>query len=225
MKARPHRANILQQSLISRQPAGFTLLQTLVSAVVGAILVVSIAQMTGTGLRTMRESGGRMISAAKMHDLRAQLAADLDLVPAPSLGLGADHTPLTLESDATQSTLSLLLPTPQSTAWRRVSYQWSKKSGSVTRVEAPHSRGHQAKEAQVLATGVQSWALRCLAGADDTGGHSSWTSADRLPAAILCQVRLTGLRGYGNPATTPQTPTGEGRDYEWLLPLPGGGVP
>lgn len=225
MKARPNCANLLQQSLISRRASGFTLLQTLVSAVVGAILVVSIAQMTGTSLRTMRESGGRMVSAAKMHDLRVQLAADLDLIPAPGLGLGADHAPLSLESDNTQSTLSLILPASSGLAWRRVSYHWSQKSGTVTRVEGPHSQEQQVRHSQVLATGVQSWSLRCLDNADDSSGSASWASSDRLPAAILCQVRLTGLRGQGNPASAQQTPSGEGRDYEWLLPLPGGGAP
>lgn len=88
----------LQQSLSSRGAAGFTLLQTLVSAVVGAILVVSIAQMTGTGLRTMRESGGRMVSAGKMHDLRARLAADLELVPGAALAADLDQPPLRLEA-------------------------------------------------------------------------------------------------------------------------------
>ena len=224
MKARRHCATLLQPSLISRRRSGFTLLQTLVSAVVGAILVVSIAQMTGTGLRTMREAGGRMVSAGKMHDLRGRLAADLDLVPRPGLASGPDQATLVLESDTGSSSLSLLIPDSTHSGWKRVNYRWDEKSGIVSRIEVPLSPVGQVQERQTLATGVQRWTLKCLASGGDTDGPAQWAGDNALPAALLCRVRLTSIREEGNPAFS-RAATRDGRDYEWLLPLAGGGEP
>jgi type II secretory pathway component PulJ len=215
----------MQPSLNSRQRGGFTLLQTLVSAVVGAVLVVAIAQMTGTGLRTMRESGGRLISASKMHDVRSQLAADFDLVPSPALTSGLSLPPFSLLTQDRECTLRLLQPSADADGWRMVTYRWTRSNEALTRTEQPLNAGSDDAEPEpnYVAAGVQRITFSCLENPADDHGPASWTAADRVPAALSCRITLSGVRTEGEPeAALPSG--GQGRDYVWLLPLPGGGA-
>jgi prepilin-type N-terminal cleavage/methylation domain-containing protein len=205
--------------------AAFTLVEMLVAAVVGAILIVLVAQMATAGLQSVGIAGGRMVSASKMHDLRAQLAADLALTPDPSLGALPGEPLLSIIPSASAWTLTLIQPDRKTSSWKRVTYHWQRDSQTLERSEGnPQSRspGDQGGAPQTLATGLIDWGVECLAEASHSSGPQEWNSPHLLPAALLCRATLSSVREEGK-RENQRAAAEKGRAYEWRIPIAGGG--
>jgi prepilin-type N-terminal cleavage/methylation domain-containing protein len=210
----------LRQRLTCKK--GFTLVEMLVAAVAGALIIVLVAQMASSGLQTVGLASGRMVSAAKMHDLRTQLAADLALVPDPALATTIGQPPFRIKSNATSWTLTLFQPDPTSSTWKQVIYRWQKTTQTLERQEQGSTSQTPAETPQSLVTGLIDWQVQCLADPTQTSGPRDWTDPSRLPAALLCNAALSSIREEG-PRNEPQPAAEKGRDYQWLLTIAGGG--
>ncbi len=217
----------LQQRLTSkwRSAPAFTLVEMLVASVAGAVLIVLVAQMATSGLQTVGLAGGRMVSASKMHDLRSRLAADLALVPDPQVSGNTGQPTLRLEASAGAWTLDLWQPAPgPNAAWKQVHYQWLRSKQTLVRSESivgtPPASSRP--DPQTLVTGLIDWQVECLADPAQPAGPREWNEATRLPATLLCRASLSSIREEGR--REDQQPASEkGRDYEWRLPIAGGG--
>ena len=217
----------LQQRLTSKRwsaPA-FTLVEMLVAAVVGAVLIVLVAQMATSGLHSVGLAGGRMVSASKMHDLRSRLAADLALVPDPALGVHPGQPTLLLQASPGTWTLDLLQPGSDSNApWKKVRYEWQRGRQTLERSEqTPEATSATSRsDSQTLVTGLIDWQVECLAHPSDSTGTRDWSDAALLPATLLCRATLSSIHEEGR--RDDQQPAAEkGRAYEWRLPIAGGG--
>lgn len=210
----------LRQRLTSKR--AFTLVEMLVAAVAGALIIVLVAQMASSGLQTVGLAAGRMVSAAKMHDLRTQLAADLALVPDPALATTNGQPSFLIDSTATSWILTLSQPDATTSTWKRVIYQWQKKSQSLARQELGSDSQTATEEPQTLVTGLIDWQVQCLAEPTQTSGPPDWTDPSRLPAALICNAALSSIREEGLP-NEQQPAAKKGRDYQWLLSIAGGG--
>lgn len=203
--------------------SAFTLVEMLVAAVVGAILIVLVAQMATTGLQSVGIAGGRMVSASKMHTLRSHLAADLALLPNTSLGLSPDLSPLKIETQGKIWTLTLVQSDsrPGST-WKQIIYRWNPDRQTLDRREHRLDASDQEAPAQVLVTGLIDWQVDVLTDPAADQGRQTWNNTLTLPAALHCQARLSSVNEEGRRSAL--SPAAEkGRDYQWRLAVAEGG--
>jgi len=200
----------------------FTLIEMLVAAVVSTVLIVLVAQMANSALQTVGLASGRMVSAAKLHDLRSLLASDLALVPDPALGTHPDQPTLRIDASNMHWTLTLIQPDATAPAWKRVTYHWQKTSQSLQRQEQVIGSLQTPEPPQTLVTGLIDWQVKCLAGPSQNDGPRWWDDDSRKPVALICKARLSGVREEGQ--QKPRHLAAEkGREYEWRLTIAEGG--